>query len=63
MLCLYIYFFTYILFLGVAHLHGYSVEVSGVSGKKFSFSLRPPETQMRTFSFYTDNDTDKMRQV
>ncbi|XP_060600459.1 uncharacterized protein LOC132753923 isoform X2 [Ruditapes philippinarum] len=48
---------------GVAHLHGYTVEVSGVSGKKFSFSLRPPETQMRTFSFYTDNDTDKMRWV
>ncbi|XP_045181882.2 uncharacterized protein LOC123540709 [Mercenaria mercenaria] len=48
---------------GVAHLHGYTVEVSGVSGKKFSFSLRPPETQMRTFSFYTDNDTDKLRWV
>ncbi|KAL4218366.1 hypothetical protein ACF0H5_023103 [Mactra antiquata] len=48
---------------GVAHLHGYTVDPSGVSGKKFSFSLQPPEIQMRVFSFYTDNDTDKLRWV
>lgn len=48
---------------GVAHLHGYSVEGKCVSGKKYSFSLRPPEPQMRTFCFYTDNETDKLRWV
>jgi len=46
---------------GVAHLHGYTVEGSEVSGRKFSFSLLPPEPQMRKFSFVAENDTDKQR--
>ncbi|WAR15865.1 PKHA7-like protein [Mya arenaria] len=46
---------------GVAHLHGYTVDGSDVSGKRFSFSLLPPESQMRKFCFYTENNTDKLR--
>lgn len=49
--------------IGVAHLHGYTVDPDGVSGKKYSFSLQPPDEQMRAFSFYTDNETDKTRWV
>lgn len=46
---------------GVVHLHGYSIDQSEVFGKKHSFSLHPPESQMRIFSFYADNDTDRSR--
>lgn len=48
---------------GVAHLHGYMVKPEGVSGKKNSFTLHPPEPQMRVFSFYADNNTDKFRWI
>ena len=52
-------FFLYI--TGVAHLHGYKVDPAGVASKKLSFNLVPPDPQMRMFSFYTDNETDKTR--
>ncbi|KAK3594238.1 hypothetical protein CHS0354_008576 [Potamilus streckersoni] len=46
---------------GVAHLHGYTLDFGLVGNKKYSFSLKPPEMEMRTFSFYTENETDKQR--
>lgn len=49
--------------IGVAHLHGYTVDPGGSPGKKLSFCLLPPDPQMRTFSFYSDNETDKARWV
>ncbi|XP_052272301.1 uncharacterized protein LOC127872880 [Dreissena polymorpha] len=48
---------------GVAHLHGYKVDGGDAGGKKYSFSLIPPEPQMRRFNFCTDNDTDKLRWI
>ncbi|KAH9489982.1 hypothetical protein Btru_035438 [Bulinus truncatus] len=50
--------------LGVAHLHGYKVDVEGVPrNRKYSFSLQPPEKKMRVFIFSADNETDKKRWV
>ncbi|CAG5128361.1 unnamed protein product [Candidula unifasciata] len=49
--------------LGVAHLHGYTVDVENFQRRKFSFSLQPPEKKMRVFCFSSDNDTDKKRWV
>ncbi|KAL3847567.1 hypothetical protein ACJMK2_018470 [Sinanodonta woodiana] len=46
---------------GVAHLHGYTVSFGLVGNKKCSFSLQPPEPEMRTFSFYSENETDRQR--
>ncbi|KAJ8322277.1 hypothetical protein KUTeg_000748, partial [Tegillarca granosa] len=46
--------------VGMAHLHGYSVDSSGVPGKKFSLTLTPPEPQMRIFFFIAENETDKI---
>ncbi|XP_069106086.1 dentin sialophosphoprotein-like [Argopecten irradians] len=48
---------------GMAHLHGYRVDVTGIPVKPFSFILQPPEDQMRTFYFVAENETDKMRWV
>ncbi|BFZ21225.1 hypothetical protein BsWGS_24264 [Bradybaena similaris] len=49
--------------LGVAHLHGYTVDVENFQRRKFSFSLQPPEKKMRVFCFSSDNETDKKRWV
>ena len=46
---------------GMTHLHGYQIDIGGISSKKFSILLRPPEPQMRTFSFCAENETDKRR--
>ncbi|XP_062588517.1 uncharacterized protein LOC134250183 [Saccostrea cucullata] len=46
---------------GMAHLHGYKVDQVPGSPKKHNFILRPPEPQMRTFSFCAENETDKNR--
>ncbi|XP_060066149.1 uncharacterized protein LOC132546453 [Ylistrum balloti] len=48
---------------GMAHLHGYRVDMTGIPVKPFSFILQPPETQMRTFYFIAENETDKQRWV
>ncbi|XP_067665566.1 uncharacterized protein [Haliotis asinina] len=48
---------------GVAHLHGYTVDVNGLPGKRYSFVLNPPEQGMRTFYFCAENETDKARWV
>ncbi|XP_071143512.1 uncharacterized protein [Mytilus edulis] len=45
---------------GMAHLHGYTLHDSS---KKFSFTLKPPEPQMKPFTFAADNETDKNRWV
>ncbi|XP_055872350.1 uncharacterized protein LOC106073904 [Biomphalaria glabrata] len=49
--------------LGVAHLHGYKVDVEAIARRKYSFSLQPPEKKMRVFIFSADNETDKKRWV
>lgn len=46
---------------GMAHLHGYKVENMTSSLRKHGFVLRPPEPQMRTFSFCAENETHKER--
>ncbi|XP_061182899.1 uncharacterized protein LOC133191188 [Saccostrea echinata] len=46
---------------GMAHLHGYSVDQVPGAPRKHNFILRPPESQMRTFSFCAENETDKNR--
>ncbi|XP_046374592.2 uncharacterized protein LOC124147843 isoform X1 [Haliotis rufescens] len=48
---------------GVAHLHGYTVDVNGLPGRRHSFVLKPPEQGMRTFYFCAENETDKARWV
>ena len=45
---------------GMAHLHGYTIHDSS---KKFSFTLKPPELQMKQFTFAADNETDQKRWV
>lgn len=47
--------------IGMAHLHGYKVEHMTSSLRKHGFVLRPPEPQMRTFSFCAENETHKER--
>ncbi|XP_074656229.1 uncharacterized protein LOC141909617 [Tubulanus polymorphus] len=47
--------------LGVAHLHGYTVEETTTLGRKFSFVLTPPEVSMKAFNFSADNETDFKR--
>ncbi|CAL1540441.1 unnamed protein product [Lymnaea stagnalis] len=49
--------------LGVAHLHGYKVDVESHPRRKHSFSLQPPDKKMRVFCFSADNETDKKRWV
>ena len=48
---------------GVAHLHGYSVDESMPTNRKYGITLHPPEDGMRTFSFSAENETDKKRFV
>lgn len=48
---------------GVAHFHGYTVAANANNGKRFGFTLRPPEDRMRTFCFYADKGTDKERWI
>ena len=48
---------------GVAHLHGYSVDDSMPTNRKYGITLHPPEDGMRTFSFSAENETDKKRFV
>ncbi|KAK3087820.1 hypothetical protein FSP39_011044 [Pinctada imbricata] len=48
---------------GMTHLHGYMIDQAGIPSKKNSISLRPPEPQMRTFTFCADNETDKRRWI
>ncbi|XP_028406072.1 guanine exchange factor for Rac 30-like [Dendronephthya gigantea] len=50
--------------LGVAKLHGYTVdEVSSGNGRRNGFRCIPPQTGMRTFSFIADNEYDKKRWI
>lgn len=46
---------------GVAHLHGYTVDVENYQRRKFSFTLHPPEKKMRVFCFSADSEIDKKR--
>ena len=48
---------------GIAHLHGYYVLETSRHGKKFGFTLIAPETKMRTFHFFAENQTDYTRWV
>ena len=48
---------------GVAHLHGYTVDDSMPTNRKYGITLHPPEDGMRTFSFSAENETDKKRFV
>ena len=44
--------------LGVAKLHGYTVEETG---RRSGFRCVPPHSGMRTFTFVADNEYDKKR--
>ena len=47
----------------MAHLHGYQVERMSSTLKRHGFLLKPPEPQMRTFSFCAENETDQKRYI
>lgn len=47
--------------LAIACLQGYRVQSSGVSGKRFSFEVIPPQSKQKHFYFYTDTEIDKKR--
>ena len=47
----------------MAHLHGYQVEHMSSTLKRHGFLLKPPEPQMRTFSFCAENETDQRRYI
>ena len=50
-----------VIFIGVAHLHGYTTVGNPASPKKNAFELAPPDPKMRTFYFYSDTELDKER--
>ena len=47
--------------LGVAKLHGYTVEEVTPHGRRNGFRCVPPHSKMRTFTFIADNEYDKKR--
>ena len=49
--------------LGVAKLHGYTVDEVSVSGRRNGFRCVPPHSGMRTFTFIADNEYDKKRWI
>jgi len=52
---------SYICRTGIVHLHGYYVLETSQQGKKFGFTLLAPETTLRTFHFFAENQTDYAR--
>jgi hypothetical protein len=44
-------------------MHGYHVELNLPYNKPNGFTLVPPESMMRTFYFFADNETDMKRFV
>lgn len=58
LICRLVLIINILIFSGMAHLHGYTLHDSS---KKFSFTLKPPEPQMKPFTFAADNETDKNR--
>ncbi|XP_077990609.1 uncharacterized protein LOC144444931 [Glandiceps talaboti] len=48
---------------GVAHFHGYSIQETEFGNKKFAFTLKPPNPEMRTWCFNADHDVDRKRWI
>ncbi|CAB3987283.1 Hypothetical predicted protein [Paramuricea clavata] len=49
--------------LGVAKLHGYTVDEVSVTGRRNGFRCVPPHSGMRMFTFIADNEYDKKRWI
>ncbi|PIK58152.1 hypothetical protein BSL78_04952 [Apostichopus japonicus] len=49
--------------LGIAHFHGYTIQEKELAGKKYGFVLVPPISDLRTYFFIADNETERKRWV
>lgn len=46
---------------GIAHFHGYTIQEKELAGKKYGFVLVPPISDLRTYFFIADNETERKR--